>query len=73
MPRPRRRGRCRLRLDLAQQSRVLLDMSGSGYTTILDVRQGATCPGVEVPDDLLDGMARYLQDRMLANDTPPAN
>ncbi len=31
----------------------------------------AKAAGVEVPDDLLDGMARYLQDRMLADDTPP--
>jgi hypothetical protein len=37
-----------LRLDLAQKQRVVFDMSGSTYTTILDVRQGATCPGTEV-------------------------
>ena len=39
-----------LKLDLAQQRRVVLDMSGSFYTTILDVRKGAPCPGIEVPD-----------------------
>ena len=39
-----------LKLDLAQQRRVVLDMSGSFYTTLLDVRQGAPCPGVEVPN-----------------------
>ncbi|MDB4943126.1 MAG: hypothetical protein JWP97_2660 [Labilithrix sp.] len=39
-----------LRLDLAQPRRVVLDMSGSFYTTILDVRAGGTCPGAEVPD-----------------------
>ena len=38
-----------LRFDLAQKRRVVLDMIGSFYTTILDVRQGATCPGVELP------------------------
>lgn len=56
-----------LRLDLAQQSRVLLDMSGSGYTTILDVRQGATCPGVEVPDACYVGFgaARSFLERVL--------
>jgi hypothetical protein len=37
------------RLVLTQTRRVVFDMSGSVYTTILDVRQGATCPGQEVP------------------------
>jgi hypothetical protein len=37
-----------LRLDLAQPRRVVLDMSGSFYTTVLDVRQGPACPGTEV-------------------------
>lgn len=39
-----------MKLDLTQQRRVVLDMSGSFYTTILDVRKGAPCPGIEVPD-----------------------
>lgn len=40
-----------MRLDLAQQRRVVMDMSGSFYTTILDVRQGATCAAAtEVPN-----------------------
>ncbi|MBX3189749.1 MAG: putative metal-binding motif-containing protein [Labilithrix sp.] len=39
-----------LRLDLAQQRRVVFDMSGSFYTTLLDIRTGPTCPGIEVPD-----------------------
>jgi hypothetical protein len=38
-----------LRLDLATQKRVVLDMQGSGYYTILDVRQGPGCPGTEIP------------------------
>ena len=38
-----------LKLDLAAQKRVVFDMTGSGYTTVLDIRSG-TCPGVEVPD-----------------------
>lgn len=38
-----------LKLVLAAPKRVVLDMSGSGYDTMLSVRQGTTCPGVEVP------------------------
>ena len=37
-----------LRLDLAATRRVVMDMSGSFHTTILDVRRGPACPGVEV-------------------------
>ena len=37
-----------MKLDLAQKQRVVFDMTGSFYTTILDLRQGATCPGTEV-------------------------
>ena len=36
-----------LRLDA--KSRVVLDMSGSQYSTMLSVRRGATCPGIELP------------------------
>ncbi len=38
-----------LRLVLSQPRRVVFNMDGSVYTTILDIRQGATCPGQEVP------------------------
>jgi hypothetical protein len=38
-----------LKLNLAATKRVILDMSGSGYNTLLDVRQGPNCPGTEVP------------------------
>lgn len=38
-----------LQLTLAATKRVVLDMSGSGYNTILDVRAGPGCPGTEVP------------------------
>jgi hypothetical protein len=34
-----------LALNLARPQRVVLDMEGSMYTTILDVRQGPSCPG----------------------------
>lgn len=37
-----------MRFDLAQDRRVVFDMSGSFYTTLLDIRKGAACPGVEV-------------------------
>lgn len=37
-----------MKLELTQQRRVVLDMTGSFYTTILDVRQGGACPGTEV-------------------------
>ncbi|MDC0748346.1 putative metal-binding motif-containing protein [Polyangium mundeleinium] len=38
-----------LGLSLSDKKRVVLDMGGSGYTTLLDVRKGPDCPGVEVP------------------------
>jgi hypothetical protein len=37
-----------LSLTLAQSKRVVLDMSGSTYSTLLDVRKGPSCPGQEV-------------------------
>jgi hypothetical protein len=37
-----------LSLNLKQAQRVVFDMEGSTYATILDVRQGATCPGQTV-------------------------
>jgi len=39
-----------LSLTLAQPQRVVLDMEGSAYQTILDVRQGPSCPGTPVTD-----------------------
>lgn len=38
-----------LQLDLPSQKRVVLEMGGSAYATMLDVRKGPDCPGVEVP------------------------
>lgn len=46
-----------LRLDLAQKKRVVLDMSGSTYATLLAIRQGAACPGIEVPDACYAGFS----------------
>ena len=49
-----------LHLKLAQKSRVVLDMAGSNYSTMLSVRTGATCPGTEVQ---LGCAAGYVPDR----------
>ena len=49
-----------LHLRLAAKSRVVLDMAGSNYTTMLSVRTGATCPGTEVP---LACSAGYVPDK----------
>ncbi|MDP9150712.1 MAG: putative metal-binding motif-containing protein [Myxococcota bacterium] len=37
-----------LSLNLATPRRVVLDMEGSAYATLLDVRQGPACPGTPV-------------------------
>lgn len=37
-----------LKLRLTQPRRVILDMRGSGFATMLSVRQGRSCPGVEL-------------------------
>lgn len=38
-----------LKLTLSARRRVVLEMAGSGYDTLLDVRRGPSCPGTEVP------------------------
>ncbi|MEI9939781.1 MAG: MopE-related protein [Pseudomonadota bacterium] len=38
-----------LHLRLDTKSRVVLDMTGSTYSTMLSVRSGSTCPGTELP------------------------
>ena len=38
-----------LRLRLSKPRRVILDMQGSSYDTMLSVRQGQFCPGAELP------------------------
>jgi hypothetical protein len=37
-----------LKLVLSAQKRVVLEMAGSAYQTLLDVRQGPSCPGTEI-------------------------
>ena len=39
-----------LTMTLTQPQRVVLDMEGSAYTTLLDVEQGPSCPGTPVTD-----------------------
>jgi hypothetical protein len=49
-----------LKLTLSATKRVIFDMMGSSYSTLLDVRKGPDCPGTEV----LDGCAAgYYQQR----------
>lgn len=38
-----------LKLTLVSSKRVIFDMLGSSYSTLLDVRKGPACPGTEVP------------------------
>jgi hypothetical protein len=47
-----------LRLDLTARRRVIFDMLGSSMTTLLDLRKGAACPGIEVPDACMIGGAQ---------------
>jgi hypothetical protein len=49
-----------LSLHLDSPSRVVLDARGSSYAVIVDVREGATCPGEEV---LKGCSAGYVRDR----------
>jgi hypothetical protein len=37
-----------LLLELTESKRVVFDMRGSGYRTLLDVRKGPACPGTEM-------------------------
>ena len=48
-----------LRLTLAKSQRVVFDMSGSGYDTLLDVRKGPACPGKEIVNGCAVGYAPY--------------
>jgi hypothetical protein len=49
-----------LHLTLKTKSRVILDMAGSSYQTLLSVRMGGACPGAELP---LACAAGYLPER----------
>jgi hypothetical protein len=60
-----------LKLVLTDNRRVVLDMQGSFYSTILNVRSGATCPGTEIPNGCFigTGAARSFLDLNLAAGT----
>jgi hypothetical protein len=49
-----------LHLSLSKKQRVVFDMKGSSYNTLLDVRRGPSCPGQEVA---LACAAGYVADR----------
>lgn len=49
-----------LKLELAAKKRVVLDMKGSAYNTLLVVRRATACPGPEVAKACAAG---YYQDR----------
>jgi hypothetical protein len=53
-----------LHLTLAAKSRVVLDMAGSGYNTMLSVRSGDPCPGTEL---MLACAAGYEPERSYLN------
>ncbi|HLV64628.1 MAG TPA: MopE-related protein [Polyangiaceae bacterium] len=44
-----------LRLELTERRRVILDMSGSNYSTLLSVRRGPECPGTEIEGGCVPG------------------
>jgi hypothetical protein len=48
-----------LELTLAAPKRVVFDMEGSGYNTILDIRQGPSCPGTEIPSGCTVGLPPF--------------
>jgi hypothetical protein len=45
-----------IRLPIASRSRLVVDMTGSTYNTLLDVRRGEACPGTEVEDGCSVGL-----------------
>jgi hypothetical protein len=56
-----------LRLVLTQRRRVVFDMTGSVYTTMLNLRSGDACPGTEVADtcNVSGGPNRSFLDKTL--------
>jgi hypothetical protein len=49
-----------LTFTLTQPQRVVLDMEGSQYTTILDVREGSTCPGTPIGNTSTNANGCYV-------------
>jgi hypothetical protein len=56
-----------LRLTLSKRQRVVFDMLGSTMSTLLDIRSGDPCPGVEVPNACAigTGPSRSFLDKVL--------
>lgn len=56
-----------LRLELSARRRVVFDMSGSTLTTLLNLRKGEPCPGIEIPEtcNVGGGPNRSFLDRTL--------
>ena len=48
-----------LRLTLDKKQRVVLDLAGSAFDTLLDVRKGPACPGKEIVNGCAVGYAPY--------------
>jgi hypothetical protein len=48
-----------LKLSLSAKKRVVLEMNGSSYNTILDVRKGPECPGSEVKQGCAVGFSPH--------------
>jgi hypothetical protein len=46
-----------LKLVLTERRRMVFDMTGSDHPTVLDIRKGEACPGIEVPDACNPGTA----------------
>jgi hypothetical protein len=58
-----------LRLELSKERRVILDMRGSEYETLLAVRRGPSCPGEEVGCSSGASQGRSFLDLTLAAGT----
>lgn len=60
-----------MKLVLAESRRVVFDMTGSVLTTVLDLRKGTACPGIEIPNGCHAGLNpnRSFLDQVLAAGT----
>ena len=43
------------RLDVTKKGRLILDLAGSAFTTTVNIRKGASCPGLELIDSCAVG------------------
>ncbi len=58
-----------LKLTLSEEKRVVLDMAGSGYSTLLLVREASSCPGPEILRACAPG---YVENRSYLDRVLPA-